>query len=386
MRRRDRSSGARPGGGRGVVVAAVIASLVLAGVGFAVTRSRSRPRPRPAVGPTGAGLAEAPPTGPIAPVAPRPEQVALTAAVATAGGVRALDPVALLEFVDGRARAQADDALLLSLQCFPVRAGARADLTLAGGRCSYEYRSPAGARRPADVPVGLPASVPCLIGFDVDQDVDEPDARITRTDVDRCRIHHAVRPPRCTAAEVWTRAVAGGVPVDAVARVRYAGRYRSGYDPVDPTDAFDRPERGRWSVTVERDGADDVRVELIDDCGQGPPTADERAVLTALERARPALRRCFDRAVGTERSVEALEVIWRLARDRRGATTVAFADPGVDIEGVFDGDLDAIRARWATCADGVARGLRLPATSPEVRLELRLAASGALTITPPPFD
>jgi hypothetical protein len=171
-----------------------------------------------------------------------------------------------------------------------------------------------------------------------------------------------------------------------VARMRYAGRYQSGSDAVDAADELDRPERGRWTVVIDRDDGPDFRFEAADDCGQGPPTLDERAVLIALDRVARPLRQCFEQAVAGERSIEALEMIWRLTIDARGTTTIAFADPGVDIEGLFQGDLDRIRARWATCADGIARRLRLPPALHEVRIELRVEHGGELKITPPPFD
>lgn len=358
-----------------VAVVAVVA-VILTAAGTKVRRVPPPPSP----------VAEAPIAVAAPPPPPRPEQLALTAAVEAAGGIKGLDPLALLPFVDGRARALAADAVLLSVQCFPVRAGGKADLTLAGGRCSYEYRSPAGTQRPADVPVGVAIDYPCQLSFDVDQDVDAPDARPGRTSLEHCRMHHAVRPPRCTAAEVWERAATAGAPADAVARLRYAGRYRSGYDPVDPSDEVDVPERGRWTVSIERDGAPDFRHDVVDDCGQAPPSADERAVLAALKKATPALARCFAKAAGRERSVEALEMIWRLAIDGRGAVTIAFEDPGVDLEGVFQGDLDGIRAAWAACADGVAGKLKLPAALREVRLDLRMQQTGELVVSPPPFE
>ena len=359
-----------------LMMTALIAGLVFA-IGWSTRRALKLAVPSPQV-----ELVRVDP--PLAP--PRPEQTALIEAVKAAGGVSSLDPLAMMRFVDGRARVVADDAVLLSVQCFPVRAGGRADLTLASGRCQYEYRSPSGMQRPAGVPVGVAVDLPCLIEVSIDKDADDPDARLSRNPLRICTQHHAVRPPRCTVAQIWDRAVAKGAPVDAVARMRYAGRYQSGYDPVDASDEVDRPERGRWAVTVERDGAPDIRLDTADDCGQGPPSADERAVLTALKKAHPALQRCFDKAAGGERSIEALEAIWRLTIDGRGAVTLAFADPGVDIEGVFQGDLDAIRSSWATCADGVARSLRLPAALREIRLELRFEQGGKMVVAPPPYD
>lgn len=329
--------------------------------------------------------AELPPAPPAKTPPVRPEQAALTAAVQRAGGVAALDPLALLPFADGRAKAVAADALLLSVQCFPMRVSGGADLTMASGRCDYEWRSPAGTVRPPDLPVGVATDYPCIIAFDVDAQAADPDARPSRYDLRHCRTHHAVRPPRCTMADVWTRALAAGIPAGAVARVRFAGRYQSGYDPVDEADDFDVPERGRWTVSVERDGADDLRAELADDCGQAAPTADDKAVLAALKKATVALDRCFAQAASGQPAVEALEMIWRLKADARGAVDVAFADPGVDLEGIFQGDLDGIRVRWAVCAARVARAMKLP-PSREVRLSLRMERGGKLVVEPPPFD
>lgn len=378
---RDVGAGVR----RAIVV--FVAFLVL-GAGFLVgglmfvlrsgsSTVRRTVRPSPPV--------EAPLPGPPL-AAPDPGELAVTAAVAGAGGVAALDPLALQPLVDERARAFAADARLLSVQCFPVRAPGRADLTLARGRCGWEYRSPAGTVRPPDVPVGIEVEYPCLVGFDLARDTARLDPRAMRYPLRLCRMHHAVRPPRCTLEQVWSRAAARGVPAEAVARVRYAGRYHSGYDPVDLADDFDEPERGRWTVEVEREGAGDLRVEVIDDCGQGPPTADEKAVLAALKKATPALDRCFTTAAAGHDAVEAFELVWRLAVDARGAATLTFADPGVDLEGTFSGDLGAVRARWATCSAKVGRGLRLPPGLPALRLELRLERGGTLVVAPPPFD
>ena len=78
-----------------------------------------------------------------------------------------------------------------------------------------------------------------------------------------------------------------------VARLRYAGRYRSGYDPVDPADDFDVPERGRWSVEIDRDGQRDLRYQFRDDCGAPAPTAAEQALRATITKAGPRLTRCL---------------------------------------------------------------------------------------------
>ena len=184
------------------------------------------------------------------------------------------------------------------MQCTSVGAAGTADLTLASGRCSYAYRTPAGTERPPDVPVGVSTDYPCAVELAVDAGVTQPDVRVARRSLDLCRIHHAVRPPACTFAAAWERALAAGAPRDAVARVRFAGRYQSGYDPVDPADDFDVPERGRWSVEIARDGQDDLRYEFRDDCGAPPPSADAQALRAEVTKARPALARCLTKAVG----------------------------------------------------------------------------------------
>lgn len=148
-----------------------------------------------------------------------------------------------------------------------------------------------------------------------------------------CRRWYALRPPRCTPAEIWERAKAQGAPAEAAARLHLGARYRSSYDPVDPSDEADRPERGIWRLEIERVTGKDFRVETPDDCGQPPPSAAEGAVM-----------------------------------------------------GLFQGDLDGIRARWAACADAIAPRISLPASLPEVRLVLRVEAGGTLTLSPPPFD
>ncbi|MBL8619914.1 MAG: hypothetical protein JNK64_01395, partial [Myxococcales bacterium] len=304
----------------------------------------------------------------------------LRAAIAAAGDVAALDPVALLPFVDERARAAAPDVVLLSVQCTSVGAAGTADLTLASGRCSYEYRTPAGTRRPPDVPVGVATDYPCAVELAVDAGVTQPDVRIARRSLDLCRIHHAVRPPACTFAAAWERALAAGAPRDAVARVRFAGRYQSGYDPVDPADDFDVPERGRWSVEIARDGQDDLRYQFRDDCGAPPPSADAQALRAVIAKARPALARCLAKAVGSARAVEALAMRWRLAVDRRGAARVEFFDADIDVEGFFEGDLDGIRARWADCANALPPRWRVAPALTGVVIDLRVETAGAQTV------
>lgn len=331
----------------------------------------------------------APPAPP--PPAESPARVALRAAVDAAGGPAKLDPIALLPHVDGIVRAslppvtaEAPDPVLLLMRCTRIRDG-RADLTVtADSRCSYEYRIPALTVRPADTPEGIAVSVPCQRWFSVDAGLKDATASTHSYDLADCRRRVAVRPPACTLDEVWRRAVAAGIPPAAVASLGFGSRYRSPYDPVDPADDPDRPERGRWTVEVERDGADDLRVTLPDTCGH-TPSADEQAVTAAFTRAAPRFRRCYTTGAAGHAAVQAFEQIWRLAVDARGRATVTYSDPGVDIEGLFSGDLDAYRSRFATCAAAIVPTLALPPSLRELRVELRVDRD-QLTVSPPPFD
>lgn len=361
-----------------LVVFAIINVIVRSGGG---KKSGSKPPP----------VQEEPAAAPAPPPSESPARIALRQAVDAAGGAQALDPIALLPHVESVIRAglppvtaEAPEPVLLLMRCSRLRNG-KADLTVTSdSRCSYEYRIPALTVRPADVPDGVSVDVPCQRWFSVDAALDDTAATEHRYDVTECRRRVAVRPPRCTLAEVWERAVAAGLPPNAVASLGFSSRYRSPYDPIDPADDPDRPERGRWTLGVERDGADDVRVELHDTCGH-TPTADEQAVAAAFDRARPRLLRCHATGAAGHAAVQAFEQIWRLTVDARGRATVTFSDPGVDIEGMFSGDLDAYRTRFAACAAAVVTTLKLPATLPALRLELRVEKA-RLVLSPPPYE
>lgn len=382
--RRVEPSPAAPPSARRLAIALVVSVVAVLGVvALVITTARSGARaPAPPVAAPPVREVAAAPAAPPEP----PGRAALVAAIAAAGDVAALDPLALLPFVEQRARAAAPDVVLLAVQCTSVGAAGTADLTLASGRCSYEYRTPAGTQRPPDVPVGVATDYPCAVELAVDAGVTQPDVRVARRSLDLCRIHHAVRPPACTFAAAWARALAAGAPRDAVARVRFAGRYQSGYDPVDPADDFDVPERGRWSVEIARDGQDDLRYQFRDDCGAPPPTAAEQALRAAIAKAGPALTRCLTKAVGSARAVEALGMRWRLDRDRGGAPRVAFFDADIDVEGFFEGDLDGIRARWADCANALPPRWRLAPALAGVVIDLRVETAGPqlVDIEPPP--
>ncbi len=378
----------RPSGSRHRGVWVIVGALAVFAIINVIVRSGKTSGSKPA--PVQAEPA-AEPDAPTKPPEESTARIALRQAVDVAGGVQALDPIALLPHVESIIRAgpppvtaEAPEPVLLLMRCSRLRNG-KADLTVTSdSRCSYEYRIPALTVRPADVPDGVTVDVPCQRWFSVDATLDDTTASEHRYDVTECRRRVAVRPPRCTLAEVWERAVAAGIPPGAVASLGFQSRYRSPYDPIDPADDPDRPERGRWSVEVEREGGDDLRVVLHDICGH-TPTADEQAVAAAFERARPRLLRCYATGASGHPAVQAFEQIWRLTVDARGRATITFSDPGVDIEGMFSGDLDAYRTRFAACAAAVLPTLKLPATRSSLRLELRVEKD-RLILSPPPYE
>jgi hypothetical protein len=357
-----------------IVIAAVIAVVAL----LLVVKSATRHAPHASPPPTPVAEQPAPPGPPPEP----PQVVALREAIAQAGGETSVDIAALGSFAESRIRALADDAILIMFNCKYVRSDGRADLTLQGdGSCGWEYRSPSRVRRPDGTPAGISVSVPCVLAYSAGASMMHGDVIEHSYGLSECRQWFAVKPPRCTVAEIWQRALAAGAPADAVAHLHFAARYRSGYDPVDPADQPDRPERGVWTLDIERDDSRDFRYEGPDDCGQPPPTDAERAILASVDKLRPAFKKCVDHAAGKQPSIEAFEMIWRLTPEK-----VLFSDPGIDVEGVFQGDLDGLRSAWADCADGLAHRIKIPDAAGEVRLVLRVERDGTLELQPPPFD
>src|SRR5512139_3832209 len=130
----------------GLAVSLAVAGIVAAG--FAACREDGR---RPLVRPS-PEAAEAQPASPTPPPTPGTLEAAdpegdVRAAVGSAGGEAALDPLALLPFAEQRARAQLADAALVSISCFPVREAGTVDLPLVdNGNCSYTFRSPQAPR------------------------------------------------------------------------------------------------------------------------------------------------------------------------------------------------------------------------------------------------
>ncbi|HUQ03731.1 MAG TPA: hypothetical protein VM261_14640 [Kofleriaceae bacterium] len=363
-----------------VVVAGIIGAIVL--VAGSVSKGKTS---GPSVAPIRAE-AEAPIAAAAPAPAEKPEAKALREAIEQAGGAASVDLVALGAFAEAKVRELAPDALPILMNCTYVTADGRASLTLNNdARCSWEYRSPSRVKRPEGTPAGITVSVPCILSFSAGASNMYGDVVEHSWELGDCWRWFAVRPPRCTPAEIWERAKAKGAPAGAVAHLHFGARYRSPYDPVDSADEVDRPERGTWRLEIENDSGNDFRLETPDDCGQTAPTAAERAVLTSIKKVTPALVRCAERSRGKHDSVEAFEQVWRLTR-AGGTSKIAYSDPGVDIEGMFSGDLDGVRAAWADCADALAPRIALPAELPEVRLILRVETAGTVTVSPPPFD
>lgn len=365
-------------------LALLVAGIVAAGL--AACRESSD---GPAVRPPPEALA----TRPVRPTAtphPGPLEAAdpmgdVRAAVGSAGGTARLDPLALLPFAEQRARLQIADAALVGISCFPVREDGSADLSLVdSGSCVYTFRSPQATRSRPDVPIGIRTEARCMVDYSVRQRL-EASAKTTARAREDCRRSQLLAPPACGFADVWARARAAGAPAGAVATVRLAARHRSAYDPTDPADEPDAPERGVWQLRIDRDDGPDVRFETWDDCGAAPPSAEETRVAAAVAGLRPALRACFASAAGRHDSVEAFELVWRLSIDRAGKTTVSYARTGVDIEGFFQGSLGQVRTRFDECARPVLARLRLPPALGSVRLVARVERDGRPQLAPPPY-
>jgi hypothetical protein len=370
----------------GIIVGIVVAGVVaVGGILLAVNGAKRSKRPPTPTSTT----AEA--EAPIAATAPapneKPEAKALREAIEKAGGTSSVDLVALGAFADAKIKSAAPDAIPIMFTCTYVRADGRADLTLRGdARCTWEYRSPSRVKRPDGTPAGITVSVPCILSFSAGSSQMYGDIVEHTYGLGECRQWFALRPPRCTPAEIWDRAKAKGAPADAVAHLHLGARYRSAYDPVDTSDEPDHPERGIWSLEIDSDTGKDFRFETPDNCGEAPPTPAERAVFDEIKKVTTALLACANRAAGKHDSVVAFEQIWRLARDGN-RSKIVFTDPGVDIEGIFSGNLDGIRESWATCADAIAPRIKLPEELPAVRLILYVdRGASSVTVSPPPFD
>ncbi|MEZ4403248.1 MAG: serine/threonine-protein kinase [Kofleriaceae bacterium] len=193
------------------------------------------PVARPATGPTPAtgSSAAAPVTPPPPPPPPPPPSVdagvptlgpgvtvSLTAGKRITGprdyDPRRFDARGYLPKALALARQLAPDARLVTFDVDGVGSDGRADLTLASDFDGhYEFRSPASSKRP-DMPPGVPVDIPCMVYVDVTP------ATVEAYVVTREKCTEALRPtPRCTLAQVWSKALTGRVPANAVAQIDY---------------------------------------------------------------------------------------------------------------------------------------------------------------------
>jgi hypothetical protein len=152
-------------------------------------------------------------------VAPAPPRPTPAPAPKLAFDARSFDALAFLPTAEAAARAIAPDAELITFDVDGVHPDGHADLTLDEDYdATYDFRSPAASKRPADLPIGVEAEIPCLIHVVVSP---ADGVRGYVGDDDECA--QPLRPrPRCSLAQVWKKAIAIGAPATgAVMQIDY---------------------------------------------------------------------------------------------------------------------------------------------------------------------
>jgi serine/threonine protein kinase len=118
-----------------------------------------------------------------------------------------------------RARQKFPDAVLSRIDAEGVYPTGKADLTLNDNfSVLYRFVSPSRARRPADLPLGVPHKPTCLFYVLVERE------SVTSYPLEgwTCDNQPAIRMPRCSAKEIWRRAAAAGAPTkNAVGTLGY---------------------------------------------------------------------------------------------------------------------------------------------------------------------
>jgi len=130
---------------------------------------------------------------------------------------RAADVGKLLGLAEAEVKKVYPDALLFRIDADGVGADGKANLTLADGMyLDYRFVSPAHSKRPADVPLGVDWEEKCILRMWVEPHSIEV-RPLTGWECDEV----PVRKPRCSAAQVWKKAIERGAPKDAVAELGY---------------------------------------------------------------------------------------------------------------------------------------------------------------------
>jgi hypothetical protein len=116
-----------------------------------------------------------------------------------------------------------DDAVLIRIDADGVKPNGKADLTLGGNfDVTYRFISPKRAKRPKDLPLGVEHKSTCLFYVNVTAD------KTNNYPLDGWKCPDPpIRRPRCSAKQVWAKAIAEGAPKsNAIASLGY--RYSSG--------------------------------------------------------------------------------------------------------------------------------------------------------------
>jgi hypothetical protein len=129
---------------------------------------------------------------------------------------RRFDPLGYLPTARALARKLDDDAELSSLTFSPVTPDGHLVFDLGGGHVyEYSFVSPSRALRPPDAQQRRK----CVVTVSL---VAGGTASVERSSAEYCE-RVAPRPPRCTLAQLWTRALAAGVSKSDDARLRWSG-------------------------------------------------------------------------------------------------------------------------------------------------------------------
>lgn len=305
--------------------------------------------------------------------------------VRQAGGYADFDAIAFLPTALAAARELAPDVVLTMMVMPHVRPDGRADLTLSDDQAvAYEFRSVARSRPPAGTPIGARVSLECRMFLSVMPGVTRSVPMFAGGDPHACR-KQAVRPPSCSAADVWKMAIADGAPREAVALLIYEAadelRPSTSLANEPPPPGADVPARGEWRFGI---GDVSFHKRYADNCGVPPAELVETPDGRKLDRrspsgraeltrqgvnASPAVRACYEEQRKQVKSRQLLlhfEVAMTIAAGG-GLEAVA-----VEATAFASGTPDQpIQEGFAACADKVLRGSVWPPGDAELRVQLR---------------
>ena len=268
-----------------------------------------------------------------------------------------------------RVRELASDALLTSVYATLVRSDGIADFSLGSGAVMMSFRSPRASVPPAGAPVGSDVSLPCFAYDNYTQNYHN--TYVTKGNPHDCG-RPTVRPPICSVAQVWQRALAAGAPKNAVATVTYeAVTHRDFWNRRAEAMLYDtaEPVPGAWSLRISDSTKTHFSADIPDDCDGAAPPAPRRPTGAFQAELEKQLRDDRTRFWGCI----------QITRDRVRVRSRLRVGPGGDVASSETTILSARPkpadpAALASCVDKQFRSLRLPApgawteTSAEVDL------------------